>query len=179
MKQAVCPVPIAWARMHRRLLKAWERNGDGTMPRPPVPLILSGWWHSSDFEKQQRWRDTLAWAERYGFSQEIPALQEHETHFAEMPVPTTSPDSDTDWRSLILGLLGRNHDLPGPLSEGIIMRCAPFVPYNAPDKAVAELLSPIWFVGPIEEPLYDVKGVVVTREELDRLLRLPLSAFRP
>jgi hypothetical protein len=32
---------------------------------PPIPLILAGWAFSNDFEKQQRWQETIVWAESH------------------------------------------------------------------------------------------------------------------
>lgn len=87
MSHPICPMPLAWDRIHKQLLRAWEQRGDGTVPRPPVPLILNGWVFSTDSEKQQRWKDTLMWGERYGFSHYVPLLAEDETYFGESEAP--------------------------------------------------------------------------------------------
>ena len=63
IRTVVCPRPNVWAELHRRLQEASTTN---RLPPPPVPLILAGWWGSNDVQKQNRWQEALAWAERYG-----------------------------------------------------------------------------------------------------------------
>jgi hypothetical protein len=69
----ICPVPLVWDAIYRRLLEA-SRAGGGSSPPPPVPLILAGWAYTNDVEKRERWQATLTWAERYGFRHLVGAL---------------------------------------------------------------------------------------------------------
>ena len=75
-----CPVPMVWNEIYRGLLTARERSGDPSIPKPPVPLILNGWVFSSDSEKFLRWQQTVAWAERHGFSEQIPRLPDDQLY---------------------------------------------------------------------------------------------------
>ncbi len=69
----VCPKPDVWNKIYQRLLKAWEDTG-AEAEKPPTPLILAGWWVSSDFDKQARWKETIQWAKDHGLSNIIPDL---------------------------------------------------------------------------------------------------------
>ena len=55
----ICPNPTEWHRVYERLLSFAHKNN---CIAPPRPLILSGWWYTNDTEKQNRWSDTVAWA---------------------------------------------------------------------------------------------------------------------
>lgn len=67
----VCPLPIHWARLDKRLRElARERS----LSLPPTPLILAGWNFSSDAEKQRRWNETIEWARVYGLGHELSSL---------------------------------------------------------------------------------------------------------
>ena len=65
-----------------RLREAWQAGGCRG-PEPPIPLILDGWWFSSDVDKQQRWKMTLSWAEERGLSNLIPQFTADEQYFTE------------------------------------------------------------------------------------------------
>jgi hypothetical protein len=43
-------------------------------------LILNGWVFSSDADKERRWKETVEWAKKYGFYDEIPELKEYEQY---------------------------------------------------------------------------------------------------
>jgi hypothetical protein len=75
----VCPLPPRWGDIYLALQETWEasgRPGDG----PPVPLILNGWVVSSDFDKHQRWQDTVEWANQHGLAHLIPELSDSEEY---------------------------------------------------------------------------------------------------
>src|SRR5262245_37261291 len=72
--KVVCPMPSVWARIHRRLVDAWEQAG-AEGEEPPMPLILAGWAYSNDAAKHDRWLDTIEWARRAGFASLIPELK--------------------------------------------------------------------------------------------------------
>ena len=55
----VCPKPPDWNELYDMLP---DRKRVGAGSEPPVPLILSAWWHTSDTEKKQRFLIHLRWA---------------------------------------------------------------------------------------------------------------------
>ncbi len=55
----VCPNPRAWCDVHKRLVTFSQER---FLDRPPGPIILSGWWYTTDTEKQQRWFEMIEWA---------------------------------------------------------------------------------------------------------------------
>lgn len=59
----VCPLPKAWAVIHKELEALAKAK---QVEKPPVPLILGGWNFSSDAQKSGRWEDTVTWAKTYG-----------------------------------------------------------------------------------------------------------------
>jgi hypothetical protein len=59
----VCPQPGEWQRLYD-LLPNTRRQGDGW--EPPLPLILSAWHFSEDWQRAARLREHLAWAEAQG-----------------------------------------------------------------------------------------------------------------
>ncbi len=75
----VCPKPIQWSDAYQRLQSAWHADGQQGDP-PPQLLILSGWAFSSDLDKQQRWQQTIAWAERHSYSHLLPSLTEDDCY---------------------------------------------------------------------------------------------------
>ena len=64
---AICPKPQNWHEIHQRLHQAALLAQPPIAP-PPVPLILGGWTGSNDIEKQNRWNETLAWADQHGLT---------------------------------------------------------------------------------------------------------------
>ena len=76
----VSPQPNTWYAIYQRLKSHWVHEinvGDA----PPMALVLSGWTMSSDFEKQDRWKMTLRWAEQNNCSHLIPDLNEDDKYF--------------------------------------------------------------------------------------------------
>jgi hypothetical protein len=61
----ICPLPMAWHRVHQFLTATFSSETKGMAP-PPKALILAGWNFSSDTEKAERWTQTVAWARQYG-----------------------------------------------------------------------------------------------------------------
>jgi hypothetical protein len=70
----ICPLPMLWAKIHRELSRIASKNPD--IPLPPVPLILAGWNFSDDFEKKERWGNTVEWAAKWGGQDLISTLKE-------------------------------------------------------------------------------------------------------
>jgi len=64
------------------------------MAKPPIPLILGGWWASSDLQKHTRWNDTVKWAQNNGCAELIPELNSHEKY--EVDKMTTVVESYFD-----------------------------------------------------------------------------------
>ena len=56
-------MPDAWNQLYQ-MLPDTRREGPGW--EPPLPLILGGWHHSSDWQKAERLREHLAWAASHG-----------------------------------------------------------------------------------------------------------------
>jgi hypothetical protein len=82
----ICPVPPVWASLHQQLQK--HAASRACVPAaPPVPLILGGWIHSNDVQKQARWAETLAWADANGAGGHVAAL--HSTDFYEVEYPSS------------------------------------------------------------------------------------------
>lgn len=57
----ICPKPLIWAAIYRRLTKAPH-----TLEELLSPLILDGWHYSSDEDKLNRFRLHLEFADRHG-----------------------------------------------------------------------------------------------------------------
>jgi len=77
----VCPMPIKWNEIYRKLVDECRRR----LPqfedlKPPTPLILNGWVYSNDKEKQDRWNATVKWADDHGLSHLIPELSESDIY---------------------------------------------------------------------------------------------------
>jgi len=59
----VCPLPKSWDRLWRILTS--RRRGDETKS-PPMPLILSAWWDTTDEQKRDCLIRQLTWASDHG-----------------------------------------------------------------------------------------------------------------
>lgn len=80
----ICPVPLVWASLYQRLQK--HAASQACEPAaPPVPLILGGWIHSNDVQKQLRWAETVAWAEVNGAGVYVAALRSTDFYEVEHP----------------------------------------------------------------------------------------------
>lgn len=77
----VCPVPQRWQALYELLP---ERRQVGAGYIPPAPLILGGWWYSSDLEKRQRLQEHILWAAEHDaierVAQFLYGLNESEWH---------------------------------------------------------------------------------------------------
>ena len=73
----VCPNPIPWNNIFKKLSKF--ANDHENLSKPPVPLILSGWWATSDQCKKDRWEETVYWAKISGCPEITDALAEENT----------------------------------------------------------------------------------------------------
>jgi hypothetical protein len=67
----VCPQPQKWQQL-------WELLPDkrpiGVGWQPSLPLILGGWWHSSDEDKRQRLEAHIHWATEHGGLESVAEL---------------------------------------------------------------------------------------------------------
>ncbi|HVI41214.1 MAG TPA: hypothetical protein VM577_11175 [Anaerovoracaceae bacterium] len=71
----ICPQPERWNSIYNNLIKAYEEKTGRCLGKttseihaaggPPTPLILNGWYYSTDEEKHQRWLDTIQWAQSH------------------------------------------------------------------------------------------------------------------
>ena len=73
----VCPQPQRWQQLYELLP---ERRQVGAGFVPAAPLILGGWWHSTDHDKRMRLQAHIEWASQHQalerISQFLRALQE-------------------------------------------------------------------------------------------------------
>lgn len=76
----VSPQPNTWYAIYQSLKSHWD-NEIMVGVAPPMALVLSGWTMSSDFEKQDRWKATVRWAEQNNCLHLIPDLKEDEKYF--------------------------------------------------------------------------------------------------
>ena len=77
--EIICPEPSPWHDIYLRLVNA-ARESQAKMPMPPRPLILGGWWGSTDLEKQRRWQETIEWSKEWGFTELIGELPDERMH---------------------------------------------------------------------------------------------------
>lgn len=80
----ICPKPMV--RIFHELRKRAVTH-PCTPPEPPTPLILSGWLLTNDIEKLERWKGTVAWAERNGCSGIVHGIADED--FYEVETSTT------------------------------------------------------------------------------------------
>lgn len=82
----VCPQPMRWNELWK-MLPDRQRRGGGW--QPSVPLILGGWWHSSNLEKMLRLKEHIEWAESHGCLAQVDAfirgLSKDEWHYLGDP----------------------------------------------------------------------------------------------
>lgn len=64
----VCPKPVYWDKLFR-LLPNRQHTSAGYVP--PNPLILGGWWASTDSDKRERLAVHIRWASEHGVLSEI------------------------------------------------------------------------------------------------------------
>jgi hypothetical protein len=72
---------MVWDEIYKKLLDEYNKANDNTILPPPVPLILNGWVFSTGLEKALRWKETVEWAEKYGFSSLVPPIQDNESFY--------------------------------------------------------------------------------------------------
>jgi hypothetical protein len=60
--ERVCPVPNKWNELFQMINK---NHKHGSVSELKIPLILGGWWHSSDADKQARLIHHIEWAAQH------------------------------------------------------------------------------------------------------------------
>jgi hypothetical protein len=65
--QSLCPQLLVWRQIYAVLEEAFQVADSAGMPPPPPVFNMQSWALSTFANKQQRWAETCAWAERYGF----------------------------------------------------------------------------------------------------------------
>jgi hypothetical protein len=88
----ICPRPRVWNRLHRLLVLP----ANACSQPPPKPLILGGWWISSDAEKLHRWKQTELWCEAHGYSALLDGLTPEDFYFGD-PKCSRAGGSNRDW----------------------------------------------------------------------------------
>lgn len=94
MTPLFCPKPQTWHRVHQELDRA-RKTTDGSIPPPPVPLILNGWVFSSARDKHDRWAATVAWAEAAGLTNIVRSIPTTEFEHWDHDVPGWSPEQES------------------------------------------------------------------------------------
>lgn len=61
--QRISPKPLQWHDFWKLLRSIRPTLAD---TEPPKPLILSGWWYSTDDQKRDALREQIEWADRHG-----------------------------------------------------------------------------------------------------------------
>ncbi len=61
--EVVCPQPMKWNALWEMLP---DRVQHGAGWQPPLPLILDGWWYSTNEQKRERFQSHLDWASSHG-----------------------------------------------------------------------------------------------------------------
>ena len=67
----VCPIPIQWDALFKILRRRHIELGLDENQAPPNPLILGGWWPSSDADKRRRLEEHIIWADHHGVLSEV------------------------------------------------------------------------------------------------------------
>lgn len=83
-------------------MREWADEHPCEPSEPPKPLILSAYWHSTERDKERRWREMIAWAERNGCAHVLdivsdataddPSIRQYGRNWQHGPF--TRPESD-------------------------------------------------------------------------------------
>jgi hypothetical protein len=81
------PMPPQWSGLYGMLKNTRQQPSGGW--KPPLPLILAAWHHSTPIEKQLRFKEHLQWAQTQGQLEEIGGflrslLENQWCHFGEI-----------------------------------------------------------------------------------------------
>jgi hypothetical protein len=74
----LCPQLLVWRQIYVVLEEAFRQAGVAGMPPPPPVFNMQNWAMSTFAHKQQRWAETRAWAEQYGFKHLIAQLSDND-----------------------------------------------------------------------------------------------------
>ena len=77
----ISPIPRILHEIHNKLDRFWmsELNQEGDPP--PKPLILGGWNFSNDYDKKNRWDQTVTWAKENNCTHLLPDLEVDHKYF--------------------------------------------------------------------------------------------------
>jgi hypothetical protein len=78
----ISPKPNTWYAIYQNLKSHYEKEIKVGMA-PPIALVLSGWTFSNDYDKEQRWKETLAWAKKNNCQHLIHELKEEEKYYVQ------------------------------------------------------------------------------------------------
>ena len=70
--ERVCPVPNAWHSMYNLLPNKRQKSSGGW--EPSLPLILGGWWHSSNLDKMLCLDEHIQYAFKNGVLDKVDAF---------------------------------------------------------------------------------------------------------
>ncbi|WP_317928670.1 hypothetical protein [Halioxenophilus sp. WMMB6] len=77
--QEICPNPLVWNKVYLALKRKWIETGCSGN-QPPKPLVIDLWAFSSDHEKAERWKATLAWALEHRCYSEVSCISAKEMY---------------------------------------------------------------------------------------------------
>lgn len=141
-KFKICPMPIVWNDLYERALKHAARNKISI--RPPVPLVLSGWYFSNDQEKMDRWKEFVAWAEENRYRSLVTNLSEADFYYVnEISDYTVGPNGGPMY--LTWDLKSKIRPSPASIDEMLSKLRAACVAGAIP---LSNQLDPLVFTGP-------------------------------
>lgn len=77
----ICPVPRIWHEIYVILEAHWINVLKKEVPAPPKPLILGGWNFSNDYDKKDRWEQTINWVSVNNCKHLLPVLDESDKYY--------------------------------------------------------------------------------------------------
>lgn len=80
----ICPNPMQWSEIFKNLTE-YAQSHPCRPPTPPKPLILSGWTHTNDIEKLERWEETITWASENNCARLISEIPDSAFYFVDTP----------------------------------------------------------------------------------------------
>ena len=127
----ICPQPRVWVDIYTKLTKISDKNP--AIPKPPLPIILGGWWCTGDLEKALQWDATLRWINLYGDKELISKLTDEDFHrvikyrrpleenWSYQLVPPAEKYSEEKLKELLISIENNWDDIAGHLAN----RCKP------------------------------------------------------
>ena len=71
---------MPWDAVYKKLSRQAKK---AELTPPPKPLILGGWHFSGDAEKENRWKETVQWAEDNGLHELTSNIPDNDFYFSD------------------------------------------------------------------------------------------------